>query len=300
MLSKEDLDRLGGFARYKDVDGDGVGYRTLPGTEHPAAAGLRAAADTTRSRNTASVPTITRTTSIAWRASSKTPARWFRARDRSQRRQRDRHHRLRHLASRPGRGARPVAGEYGVKADYLRLKAFRFTREMHDFIAAHKRVYIVDQNRDGADVAAHQTGYRGRRNREAAQRAPLQRAAHRCAFHHRRNHFPGGQVNGDHADTRRRQPKTNRLGLEVLEYRGGKTTLCAGCGHNAISERIIDAFFEMGIAPERVIKMSGIGCSSKSPAYFMSRSHGFNSVHGRMPSVATGAVLANRRSLPSA
>lgn len=89
-------------------------------------------------------------------------------------------------------------------------------------------------------------------------------------------------------------PKTNRIGLQVLEYKGGKTTLCAGCGHNAISERIIDAFYEMGVHPERVMKLSGIGCSSKSPAYFMSRSHSFNSVHGRMPSVATGATLANR------
>jgi len=89
-------------------------------------------------------------------------------------------------------------------------------------------------------------------------------------------------------------PKTNRLGLAVLDYRGSKTTLCAGCGHNAISERIIDALYEMGVQPERVAKLSGIGCSSKSPAYFLSRAHSFNSVHGRMPSVATGAVLANR------
>ena len=88
--------------------------------------------------------------------------------------------------------------------------------------------------------------------------------------------------------------KTNRIGLAVLDYRGGKTTLCAGCGHNAISERIIDAMYEMGVQPEHVAKLSGIGCSSKSPAYFMSRSHSFNSVHGRMPSVATGAMLANR------
>ena len=92
-------------------------------------------------------------------------------------------------------------------------------------------------------------------------------------------------------------PKTNRLGLQVLDYRGGKTTLCAGCGHNAISERIIDAMYEMGIQPERVMKLSGIGCSSKSPAYFMNRAHSFNSVHGRMPSVATGALLANRTML---
>jgi len=92
-------------------------------------------------------------------------------------------------------------------------------------------------------------------------------------------------------------PKTNRVGLTVLDYRGGKTTLCAGCGHNAISERIIDAMYEMGIPPEHVIKNSGIGCSSKSPAYFMNRSHSFNAVHGRMPSVTTGAVLANQKLL---
>src|SRR5437660_6706685 len=89
-------------------------------------------------------------------------------------------------------------------------------------------------------------------------------------------------------------PKTNRLGLAVLDYRGARTTLCAGCGHNAISERIIDAMYEMGVQPERVAKLSGIGCSSKSPAYFMNRAHSFNSVHGRMPSVATGAMLANK------
>ncbi len=91
------------------------------------------------------------------------------------------------------------------------------------------------------------------------------------------------------------QQKTNRIGLTVIEYKGGKTTLCAGCGHNAISERIAEAMYEMGIQPERVVKPSGIGCSSKSPAYFMSRSHSFNAVHGRMPSVATGALLANHK-----
>lgn len=90
-------------------------------------------------------------------------------------------------------------------------------------------------------------------------------------------------------------PKTNRVGLTVLDYRGSKTTLCAGCGHNAISERIIDAMYEMGVTPERVIKTSGIGCSSKTPAYFIGRSHSFNSVHGRMPSVTTGAILANHK-----
>jgi 2-oxoglutarate ferredoxin oxidoreductase subunit beta len=80
-------------------------------------------------------------------------------------------------------------------------------------------------------------------------------------------------------------PKVNYIGLPILDYRGGKSTLCAGCGHNAISE--------LGVEPERVMKMSGIGCSSKSPAYFMSRAHSFNGVHGRMPAISTGAILAN-------
>lgn len=87
----------------------------------------------------------------------------------------------------------------------------------------------------------------------------------------------------------------NRIGLDAKAYRGSKTTLCAGCGHNAISERIINACYEMGVQPERVIKLSGIGCSSKSPAYFLGQAHGFNAVHGRMPSVGTGALLANHK-----
>jgi len=89
--------------------------------------------------------------------------------------------------------------------------------------------------------------------------------------------------------------KVNIIGLDSTAYRGAKTTLCAGCGHNAITERIIDSFFELGVQPDQVIKLSGIGCSSKSPAYFLNQSHGFNSVHGRMPSLATGAVVANRK-----
>jgi 2-oxoglutarate ferredoxin oxidoreductase subunit beta len=88
--------------------------------------------------------------------------------------------------------------------------------------------------------------------------------------------------------------KTNRLGFEIIQYRGGKTTLCAGCGHNAITERIIEACFEMDVQPWQVAKMSGIGCSSKTPAYFLGQSHGFNGVHGRAAATATGALLANK------
>ncbi len=88
--------------------------------------------------------------------------------------------------------------------------------------------------------------------------------------------------------------KVNRIGLEVASYKGARTTLCAGCGHNAISERLIECFFEMGVQPWQVAKLSGIGCSSKSPAYFLNLAHGFNAVHGRAPAVGTGAVLGNQ------
>src|SRR6059036_3883140 len=85
----------------------------------------------------------------------------------------------------------------------------------------------------------------------------------------------------------------NRIGLTPADYKGAESTLCAGCGHDAITSQLIKAFYEYGVEPHRVAKLSGIGCSSKTPAYFLSRSHGFNSVHGRMPSVATGAMVAN-------
>lgn len=88
-------------------------------------------------------------------------------------------------------------------------------------------------------------------------------------------------------------PKNN-LGYSVDYYEGSLSTLCAGCGHDSISAGIIQAAYEMDIEPHRIAKLSGIGCSSKTPAYFLSNSHGFNSVHGRMPSVSTGANMANR------
>ncbi|HXS53063.1 MAG TPA: 2-oxoacid:ferredoxin oxidoreductase subunit beta [Usitatibacter sp.] len=86
----------------------------------------------------------------------------------------------------------------------------------------------------------------------------------------------------------------NELGLTRRDYEGAISTLCAGCGHDSISAAIIQACWELAIQPHRVAKLSGIGCSSKTPTYFLGQSHGFNSVHGRMPSVLTGANLANR------
>jgi 2-oxoglutarate ferredoxin oxidoreductase subunit beta len=87
---------------------------------------------------------------------------------------------------------------------------------------------------------------------------------------------------------------TNKLGFTRRDYEGTVSTLCAGCGHDSISAAIIQACFELDLPPHRIAKLSGIGCSSKTPTYFLGNSHGFNSVHGRMPSVLTGANLANR------
>lgn len=89
--------------------------------------------------------------------------------------------------------------------------------------------------------------------------------------------------------------RVNEIGLSRNDYKGRPSTLCLGCGHNSISNQIIAVAYELSMDPHRIIKLSGIGCSSKSPAYFLNRSHGFNALHGRMPSIATGATTANSR-----
>src|SRR6185295_17211067 len=132
--------------------------------------------------------------------------------------------------------------------------------------------------RQSADRALHHP--RDRREGHALQR---QAAAQGCAM----TYLAKPKLH--HPDL----PK-NKLGFTRRDYEGPVSTLCAGCGHDSISAAIIQAFFELAIAPHQVAKLSGIGCSSKTPTYFLGQSHGFNSVHGRMPSVLTGAALANR------
>lgn len=100
--------------------------------------------------------------------------------------------------------------------------------------------------------------------------------------------------------TTNRPANVNGVGLSKNDYRGANSTLCAGCGHNSIANQIIAACYELNLAPETVLKFSGIGCSSKSPTYFLSRSFGFNSLHGRMPSVATGASFGDHHLKPLA
>src|SRR6188508_910311 len=133
----------------------------------------------------------------------------------------------------------------------------------------------------------------------------LRRHAHYGPFHRQGNRRPPRQTHGeaDEGDlmTYLAKPKfhhpdlpKNSLGYTHRDYEGTVSTLCAGCGHDSITGAIIQSCFELSIEPHRVAKISGIGCSSKTPTYFLGNSHGFNSVHGRMPSVLTGANLANR------
>src|SRR6187549_918202 len=88
--------------------------------------------------------------------------------------------------------------------------------------------------------------------------------------------------------------KPNKVGLTLRDYEGAPSTLCAGCGHDSVTAAIVRAFYELDTPPHMIAKLSGIGCSSKTPTYFVSGAHGFNSAHGRMPSIATGAAAANR------
>src|SRR5215212_5522064 len=90
------------------------------------------------------------------------------------------------------------------------------------------------------------------------------------------------------------QLRPNALGLTIRDYEGSMSTLCAGCGHDSVTASIVRAFWELETPPHMVAKLSGIGCSSKTPTYFVSGAHGFNSAHGRMPAIASGAAAANR------
>jgi 2-oxoglutarate ferredoxin oxidoreductase subunit beta len=150
------------------------------------------------------------------------------------------------------------------------------------------------ENTPRVDASQIQAGDRppaeGRRRQESASRGSTSGTS--------QDDSDGEGANGATATATPTKPSANghnRLGLAREDYKGASTTLCAGCGHNAITNHIIRAFYEYGVEPHRLAKMSGIGCSSKAPAYFVSQAHGFNAVHGRMPSVATGAKLADRQ-----
>ena len=202
----------------------------------------------------------------------------------------------------------PRSSADGIHLDRLRIRAFPFADAIAEFVAAHEHVFVVEQNRD-AQLKMLLVNECGIDPAQADLGAALRRHADHRALHHARDRREGAAVQRPSLQLRRteprhdlpRQPKLhhpslpkNALGYTRRDYEGAISTLCAGCGHDSISAAIIQAFFELDVAPHRVAKLSGIGCSSKTPTYFLGNSHGFNSVHGRMPSVLTGAALANR------
>ena len=185
------------------------------------------------------------------------------------------------------------------------MRAFPFHSSVSSFIADHDFIFVVEQNRDAQlrSLIVNEcaidpvrlvpilhydgTPITARYHRAQHQRPPRRPESHAAAESRIMTYLAKPQFH--HPDL----PK-NTLGYTRRDYEGKISTLCAGCGHDSITASIIEACFELSIEPHRVAKISGIGCSSKTPDYFLSASHGFNSVHGRMPSVLTGANLANR------
>ena len=184
----------------------------------------------------------------------------------------------------------------------MRLRAFPFSEAVSDFINAHDQVFLVEQNRDAQMrmLLVNECGIDPARFISILHYDGTPITARFIIAGDRRAHdasHPRKPRNDLYRQTQAapsRALPVNKLGFTHRDYEGSVSTLCAGCGHDSISSAIIQACFELDIEPHRVAKLSGIGCSSKTPDYFLGQSHGFNSVHGRMPSVLTGANLANK------
>jgi 2-oxoglutarate ferredoxin oxidoreductase subunit alpha len=305
ILDEAKVKELGTWGRYKDVDGDAIPWRSLPGTSAPAfftrGSGHNEMAQYSE-RADDYVKNLDRLARKFDTAKTIVPAPVLES---------DADASVgiiaygsSHYAVQEGRDQ--LREETGLKSAYLRLRAYPFGPEVEAFVRRFDRVYVVEQNRDAQMLSLLRLGPGSGALSSTSERPALRRSADRRPQHFRFGPRARNKCSSRNLRTREpenpenprtREPenlimsdtttpapvppkKVNRLGLEMASYRGGKTTLCAGCGHNAISERVIDAFYEMGVDPKRVMKFSGIGCSSKSPAYFLNPSHGFNSVHG--------------------
>src|SRR5690606_21278503 len=299
------------FARYKDVDGDGIPWRTWPGT-HPDK-GAYFTRGTSRNpqaqyseRGADYVYNMQRLLQKFDTAKSLVPQ---------------------PVVSRSGAPARhgvifygstsPAMAEAvehlqadGIAVDTLRMRAFPFPESVREFIDGHESVFVVEQNRDGQlrSLLVNEFGIDPVRLVAVLHYdgTPITARFIASAIARTISGSVAARVQPAHkevacARTYLAKPKPhhpslgcNALGFTRRDYEGTVSTLCAGCGHDSISAAIIQACWELDLAPHRVAKLSGIGCSSKTPTYFLGASHGFNSVHGRMPSVLTGANLANR------
>jgi 2-oxoglutarate/2-oxoacid ferredoxin oxidoreductase subunit alpha len=282
------------WGRYRDLDGDGVPWRTLPATDHPKAAyftrgsGHNEAAGYTEKPHdyVRNVERLARKLDERERDAAGAGHRGPPGRD-------PRPPRVRHLALRDDRGSRPARARPRPPA---RLPAPPGPARL----GGGEGMDRPPRDRLRRRAEPRRPAHRAPARRDAGPRGPLRsRPPVRRPASRRHDGRRGGPL--PRRERRRcpmsatlpTAPKTNRLGLAKADYEGGKSTLCLGCGHDVITKQIVTAFWEMGIEPRKVAKFSGIGCSSKTPAYFLNRAWGVNAVHGRMPAVATGAILAN-------
>ncbi len=305
VMNAAELEAGKDFGRYKDVDGDGIPWRTYPGT-HPTKGGFFTRG-TTRDpyaryseRGPDYIYNMERLLrQIPHRRRPGAPARA------AQRRAGRRRFGVIYFGSTSPamQEALDVLTAAGIHIDAMRLRAFPFPDSVDRFIAAHEQVFVVEQNRDAQMRALlvneldmdparlvtmlHYDGtpitarFIARGDSDPSARRPAVAQGGRMTYLAKpRLHHP--------------TLTHNEVGYTRRDYEGRISTLCAGCGHDSISAAIIQACWELDIEPHRVAKLSGIGCSSKTPDYFLGASHGFNTVHGRMPSVLTGANLANR------
>ena len=309
VYTKEEIEKLEKFHRYLDVDGDGIPYRTLPGVHPKGAYFTRGSGHTQYGVYTEDsaeyqivLDRLTRKFTTAKRLVPKPVI------------EQDAHIDIAVVAygSSDGavREALDILAEHGIKTNYMRLRVVPVRRGSREIPrAAEAGVRHRAEPRRADALAAHARDARA--EGEAALAAALQRPADFLRVH-RQGRARGSRAEDpqarSHSGKQRRcrmtflpKPKVrhpslpkNSLGLTRRDYEGGLSTLCAGCGHDSITAAIIEASWGLDIEPQNMVKLSGIGCSSKTTAYFVSGGHGFNSVHGRMPSIAMGANAANR------
>ena len=309
VMSAAELEAGKDFGRYKDVDGDGIPWRTLPGTH--STKGSYFTRGTTRdayARYSETGPdyiyNVQRLLKKFDTATRLVPPPQVRA-----------------AAKKTRLGVMYFGSTAPAMDEALAALAGRRHPPRRDAAAcisvSRERARVHRHPRPrvcrGAKprcADAHAADQRARnRSVVADRRAALRRHTDHRALHHRQHHQAraragGGTASRESQMTYITKPKLhhpsltpNKVGYTRRDYEGKVSTLCAGCGHDSISAAIVQACWELDIEPHRVAKLSGIGCSSKTPDYFLGASHGFNTVHGRMPSVLTGANLANRELL---
>ena len=295
VLSAEDLEKAKNFWRYYDHDGDGIPQRSLPGVHPKGAYFTRGSGHNKYGGYTEDADEYQE---VLDRVAPQDPGR-----DESGARSRV----IKHDAGRedgPGHGRRLPRGvrrgdgpaRQGRHRAQLHARARLPVRRRGAAVprAARGQFHRRAEPRRAAAQPAHA---RPRRAHREAGIGPLLRGLpdERAPRDQRREGEAGEGGMTYIAKPKVHHPslKANAIGLTRRDYEGAITTLCAGCGHDSITAAIIQAFWELSIPPHKVAKLSGIGCSSKTPAYFLREAHGFNSVHGRMPAVATGANAAN-------